>query len=96
MFGKEDVLVCREAGDFWNEETKDGYPNMRARIDAALAAVADELDTGGITWNFKDVKRLILPYRPRKEIDAMLARLGEDYHHDAIAELDVDCSTGVK
>ena len=90
LFGKEDALVCREAGEFWNEETTDGYPNMRARIDAELAAVADEIGTGGITWSLKDVKRLIVPYPKRKDVDATLERLGEDYYHDAIEELDED------
>ena len=90
LFGKEDALVCREAGEFWNEQTTDGYPNMRARIDAELAAVADEVQAGGITWSFKNVKRLILPYPKRKEVDALLARLGDDYYRDAIEELDED------
>ena len=26
--GKEDLLVVREAGAYWNEETRDGYANM--------------------------------------------------------------------
>ena len=90
LFGKEDALVCREAGEFWNEKTSDGYPNMRARIDAELAAVADEVQAGGITWSFKNVRRLIIPYPTRKEVDALLARLGDDYYRDAIEELDQD------
>ena len=83
-------MVCREAGTFWNEETLDKYPSMRPKIDAELAAVADEIETGGITWSFKDVKRLIIPYPTRKDVDVMLERLGEDYYHDAIEELDQD------
>ena len=39
--GKEDVLVCREAGTFWNEETLDKCPSMRNKIEAELAAVAE-------------------------------------------------------
>ncbi len=41
LYGKEDMLVCREAGTFWNEETTDKFPSMRAKIDSELAAVAD-------------------------------------------------------
>ena len=86
LFGKEDAFICREAGEFWNEETTDGYPSMRARIDADLAAVADEIDSKGITWNYRDVQRLIIPYPQRKEVDDRLERLGEDFYHDAIEE----------
>ena len=45
--GKEDALVCREAGIFWNEETTDEFQSMRPKINADLAAVADEFQTGG-------------------------------------------------
>ena len=33
LHGKEDSLICREAGTFWSEQTTYGYINMRARID---------------------------------------------------------------
>ena len=49
LYGKEDAMVCREAGVFWNEETTDKFPNMRAKIDSELAAVADEFHSGGLT-----------------------------------------------
>ena len=62
LYGKEDELVCREAGVFWREETTDGYASMRPKIDDELAAVADEFASGGITWCERDVKRLITPY----------------------------------
>ena len=34
--GGEYQLTCREAGALWNEQTTDGYANMRAKIDAEL------------------------------------------------------------
>ena len=48
LYGSEDALICREAAVFWHEETSDGYTSMRARIDSELAAVRDEIGTGGI------------------------------------------------
>ena len=87
LHGKEDACVCREAGTFWNEETTDKYPSMRPKIDAELAAVADEFRSGGITWCERDVKRLIKPYPARKEVDRVIANLGEDFSHDDIHTL---------
>jgi hypothetical protein len=88
LFGKEDALICREAGEFWNEETTDGYPSMRSRIDAELAAVADEIETKGIAWSYRDVQRLIIPYPKRKEVDDVLEKLGDDFYHDDIEVID--------
>ena len=33
LHGKEDALICREAAQFWNEPTSDGFANLRAKID---------------------------------------------------------------
>ena len=75
LYGKEDGLICREAGKFWNEEATDKYPSMRPKIDAELAAVADEFENGGITWCQRDVQRLITPYPARKEVDRESGRI---------------------
>ena len=88
LFGKEDVLVCREAGTFWNEETLDKYPSMRPKIDAELAAVAEEFESGGLKWCRRDVKRLIPPYPAHSHVDGKLERLGEDFYHDSVHDLD--------
>lgn len=88
LHGKEDALVCREAGVFWNEETTDGYQSMRPKIDSELAAVADEFKSGGIAWCQKDIRRLITPYPSHKKADAILARLGDDFYHDDIQGID--------
>ena len=84
LHGKEDELVVREAGTFWNEVTTDNYPSMRPNIDAELAADADEFNEGGITWCQRDVKRLITPYPPRHAVDRVLEKLGEDFQHDDV------------
>ena len=86
--GAEDELVCREAGKFWNEETTDQFSSMRPKINVELAAVADEFASGGITWCQRDVMRLMTPYPPRKKVDRILERLGDDFYHD-----DVHCLT---
>ena len=57
LFGTEDLLVRREARGFWDEEATDRLPNMRATLHAELAAVADEFETGGLTWCERDVRR---------------------------------------
>ena len=88
LHGKEDTLICREAGVFWNEETTDSHTSMRPKIDAELAVVADELNSGGIAWCQRDVRRLITPYPPRKKADRILANLGEDFYHDDLHALD--------
>ena len=87
LHGREDALVCREAGIFWNEETTDHYPNMRAKIDAELAAVAEEWEAGRLTWNHRVVRRLIAPYPVNKQVDRVLAKLGEDFGCDGLEEL---------
>jgi hypothetical protein len=82
--GGEDELVCREAGVYWNEETTDKFPSMRPKIDAELAAVADELESGGLTWCERDVMRLITPYPSRVKVDSVLEKLGQDFYHDSV------------
>ena len=76
LHGKEDSLICREAVTIWNVPTTDGYINMRARIDVELAAVAEEIDDGGLTWSLRSVKRLIVPYPARSGKDRILANPG--------------------
>ena len=89
LHGKEDALVCREAGTFWREETTDKFTSMRPKIDAELVAVAEEYESRGLTWCCRDVRRLITPYTPRKKVDAVLANLGEDYYQDDIQAMDI-------
>jgi hypothetical protein len=85
--GKEDAEVCREAGVFWNEATTDGFPSMRPRINAEIAAVADEFRSGGLTWCEKGVRRLITPYPKNKKVDRILERIADDFYHDSIHDL---------
>ena len=88
LHGHQDALVCREAGIFWNEDTTDKFKGMRPKINAELAAVADEFESGGITWCRRDIRRLITPYPARKEVDRVLENLGEDFYHDDLDDLD--------
>ena len=87
LHGKEDALVCREAGTFWREETTDNFASMRPKIDADLAEVAEELKSGGLTWSRRDVRRLITPYPARAKVDRILAALGDDFYHDDVQAL---------
>ena len=88
LHGQEDLLVCREAGVLWNEQTTDGYPNMRAKIDAELRELKEEFDSGGITFCERDVKRLIDPYPRHDKVDRVLENLGEDFYHDSVHRLE--------
>ena len=88
LHGKEDLLICREAGVLWNEPTTDGYPNMRAKIDAELQDLKEEFDSGGITFCERDVKRLIDPYPKHDKVDRVLENLGEDFYHDSVHRLE--------
>ena len=53
-----------------------------------MAAVADEIESGGITWCRSDVRRLITPYPARREVDRILANLGDTFYHDDVHALD--------
>jgi len=88
LYGKEDALVCREAGAYWSEETTDQYQGMRPKINVELAVVKDEWQRGGITWSERDVQRMIKPYPEHKKVDQILNKLGEDFYHD-----DIHCLT---
>ena len=77
-------MVCREAADYWNEETTDKFPSMRPKINVELAAVADEFESGGITWCQRDVMRLITPYPAHRKVDRILENLGDDFYHDDV------------
>ena len=90
LHGAEDLLICREAGELWNEQTTDGYPNMRAKIDAELRELKEEFDSGGLTWSERDVKRLITPYPKHEKVDQVLENLGEDFYHDSVHRLHDD------
>ena len=90
LHGKEDQIICREAGVLWNETTTDGYPNMRAKINAELQELKEEFDSGGLTWCEADVLRLITKYPVHDKIDRVLENLGEDFRHDSLHRLDND------
>ena len=70
--GSEDVFIVREAAVFWHSR------QMRAEINAAIAEVQEEVAAYRLQWNVRDVQRLILPYPKKAEVDALLAKQGDD------------------
>ena len=90
LHGKEDGLICREAAQFWSERTSDGFANMREKINYELSAVADEYGSGSLKWCKQNVERLIVPFPKRKDVDAILERIGDhagvDDLHGAICD----------
>jgi hypothetical protein len=84
LHGAEDDKICREAAEFWNEETTDKYPNMRAKINVELADLKEEWNAKRMKWCQRDVQRLIQPFPAHRKVDRILANLGEDFYHDAI------------
>ena len=79
LHGGEDAEVCREAGVLWNEPTTEGYPNMRAKINAEVACIEEEFNSGGLTWCESDVKLLISPYPAHERIDKVLDKFGRGF-----------------
>ena len=59
LHGSEDNQIVREAAKFWNEVTTDGFPNVRAKVDAEMPDGQGNYEAGHITWNQYDVRRLI-------------------------------------
>ena len=68
---------------------------MRPFIDQELAAVAEEMDAGGITWCQNDVQRWISAYPSHKKVDRILERLGEDFYLDALQSIGDEDDTAV-
>ena len=87
LHGKEDNLIVREAATYWNQQTTDGYHNMRQKINAEIAEVAEILAEKHIAWTKHYVRRLICKYPPRPKVDRVLNNLGDDFAHDAIHDL---------
>ena len=88
LHGKEDMQICREAGELWNEPTTDGCPNMRAKINAELKILKEEFDAGDLSWSERNVRRLIDPYPKHDKVDKVLENLGDDFYHDHIHRLE--------
>ena len=70
--GSEDALIVREAGKFWNEL------DMRTKVNQQLQIVEEEVLAQRLQWTRRDVYRLIAPYPKRGDVDAVIARVGED------------------
>ena len=70
--GSQDILIVREAGDFWKDL------DMRQKINSAVAEVRAEARAGRLRWTFDNVQRLIKPFPKHKRVDAILAKLAED------------------
>jgi hypothetical protein len=70
--GSQDILIVREAGDFWKEL------GMRQKINFAVAEVRAEARAGRLRWTFANVQRLIRPFPKHKRVDAVLAKMEED------------------
>ena len=68
----QDHFIVREAATFWKEQ------DMRAKVNAAVAEVREEVAQKRLTWCYNDIRRLIRPYPKRKHVDEVFANLGED------------------
>ena len=88
LHGKEDNLIVREAALYWNQETSDGYPTMRQKVDAEMAEVVEHFEGGLVSWTKHHVRRLICKYPAHKAVDTVIENLAEDFFHDEIHDLD--------
>ena len=71
---KRDHFIVREAGKIWNAR------NMREKVNAAVAAVRDEVAARRLKWTPKDIRRLITPYPKHRAVDRTLQAAGRDAH----------------
>ena len=93
LHGTQDHLIVREAATYWSEPTTYGHSTMRQYINQELTAVAEEIDSGGITFCQKDVRRLISAFPKHKKIDRILEKLGEDFYLDSLQSIDDEDGT---
>jgi hypothetical protein len=64
--------------------TTDNYPNMRAKINAELTAIKEEMESGSLPWCRASVQKLIRPWRHVKVVDDVLEKLGADFYYDDV------------
>ena len=76
-----DQFIVREAGGIWKRQ------HMRQKVNAAVAAVRNEVEKKRLKWTHHDVQRLIMPYPPN-DCDAALRRLGAEASVDAAVVAD--------
>ena len=81
-----DEQILREAGTFWKEL------NMRAKVNAAVAAVRTEVAAKRLSWTLSDVQRVIKPYPRKCKVDAILEQIGDDAGNDLADASDDDNS----
>ena len=67
-----DGEIVREAAIFWAER------DMRAKINAAVADVREEVRAGRLKWTYDSVRRLLRPYPKRGKVDRVLEKIGDD------------------
>ena len=58
----------REAGEFWREL------EMRPKTNIAVKEVREEHSAGRLGWNVEDIQRIIKPYPPQPNVDAVLRK----------------------
>ena len=56
LTGGEDVMICREAKQFWDEL------NMVDERERAITTVREEWHAGRLTWDMDTVYSLIVPF----------------------------------
>ena len=65
-----DQFIVKEAGEIWQRR------NMREKVNAAVAAVRDEVDAQRLQWNSTHISRLITPYPKHSKVDSQLRAMG--------------------
>ena len=69
-------MLAKEAAEFWNEPTRDGFPNMRMKINTELEFVERQFKTKQLPWCRDTLESLVAPYEP-DESDHVLQRQGD-------------------
>ena len=66
--GGEDEQIAREALEFWEDL------GMRKKVNKEVTRVRAEAGAGRLTWSYRDVESLIMPYPRKKEEDEILRK----------------------
>ena len=66
-----DIFIVKEAGDIWRGK------EMRTKLNAAVAAVRSDVQSGKLKWTPQQISKLIGTYPPHK-CDKQLKQAGDD------------------
>ena len=80
-------MLVHQAAIYWNEQTSDGYKNVREKVNDEIAIVAEHFEDKETVWSKHHVRKLINAYPKRPKVEQVLDMFGDDVSYDAILDL---------